>query len=257
MSTLRSALDELRIEDLASLSDDALAGRLDEIERSCRVLEAERARGLAEVERRRMFAADGHLSTAAWLAHRHGVSRSIAEASVRLAQALDRMPAVARAFGEGEVSASAVHVPASAHEAAPEAFRRSETELLEAARSMGLAELRAATDAWSIAADRDRALQEEDRRHERRCLDVCPDAIGMTRVQGELDAEDGQVLISAIRAQMDAETRSAPGPDARTASQRRADALGEICRAWLASRDRPTIGGERPHVVVTVDLDAL
>ena len=100
MSTLRSALDELRIEDLASLSDDALASRLDEIERSCRVLEAERARGLAEIERRRVFAADGHLSTAAWLAHRHGVSRSVAEASVRRAQALELMPGHADAQRE-------------------------------------------------------------------------------------------------------------------------------------------------------------
>jgi hypothetical protein len=56
---------------------------------------------------------------------------------------------------------------------------------------------------------------------------------------------------------MDAETRSAGGPDARTPTQRRADALGEICRQWLASRERPTVGGERPHVVVTIDLETL
>ena len=42
MSSLRSALDELRAEDLRSLSDEALAGHLDEIERAGRVLEAER-----------------------------------------------------------------------------------------------------------------------------------------------------------------------------------------------------------------------
>ena len=70
MSTLRSTLDELRMDDLSSLGAEALAARLDEIEHAGRVLEAERARGLAEVERRRMFAADGHLSAAAWLAHR-------------------------------------------------------------------------------------------------------------------------------------------------------------------------------------------
>jgi hypothetical protein len=155
------------------------------------------------------------------------------------------------------VSASAVEVLASAREAAPEPFGRSETALLEAARSMGFAELRATTDAWRVAADRDLASQEEDNRHERRRLDFCPDVVGMTRVQGELDAEDGQVLITAIRAQMDSETRSARRVDARTPTQRRADALGEICRQWLGSGDRPAIGGERPHVVVTIDMDAL
>jgi uncharacterized protein DUF222/HNH endonuclease len=257
MSTLRSALDELGMDDLSSLPSDELVARLDEIEHAVRVLEAERARGLAEVERRRMFAVDGHLSSAAWLAHRHGVSRRFAEASVRRALALEQMPAVARAFAGGEVSASAVAVLASAQEAAPDAFGRSESELLDAARTMGFAELRATTDAWRVAADREQALEEEDLRHERRRLDLCPDVSGMTRVSGEVDAEDGQVLITAIRAQMDAETRSRTGSDARTPTQRRADALGEICRAWLASRDRPMLAGERPHVVITIDLDAL
>ena len=257
MSSLRSALDELRAEDLRSLSDEALAGHLDEIERAGRVLEAERGRGVAELERRKVYAADGHLSAAAWLAHRQGMSSSVAEGRVRRARALEAMPAVARAFGEGEVSESAVQVLASAQEVAPEAFARSEPALLEAARTMGIGELRRITGTWRIAADPLRAMEDEDRRHERRRLDVCPDPDGMTRVHGELDAEDGQGLITAIRAQTDAEARSASGPDARTPTQRRADALGEICRQWLASRERPTVGGERPHVVVTIDLETL
>jgi hypothetical protein len=132
MSMLRSALDELRGEDLHSLSDEALAGHLDEIERAGRVLEFERGRGLAELERRKVYAVDGHLSAAAWLAHRQGLSRSAAEGRVRRARALEAMPEVARAFGEGEVSESAVHVLASAQEAAPEAFMRSEPALVDA-----------------------------------------------------------------------------------------------------------------------------
>ncbi|HET8525763.1 MAG TPA: DUF222 domain-containing protein [Actinomycetota bacterium] len=257
MSSLRSALDELRMDDLGLLSDDALSDRLDEIERAGRVLEAERGRGLAEIERRRVYAADGHLSAAAWLAHRQGLSRSAAEGALRRSLALERMPVVARALGEGEVSASAVQVLAAAREAAPEAFARSEAELVQAARTMGFGGLRRVAETWRAAADPDRALEDEDRRHELRRLDVCPDEKGMTGVRGELDTEDGQVLITSIRAQMDAETRHASGPDARTPTQRRADALGEICRQWLASRDRPSIGGERPHVVVTIDLDTL
>jgi Domain of unknown function (DUF222) len=257
MSTLRSALDELRGEDVGALSDDALAGHLDEIERAGRILEFERCRGLAEVDRRKLHAADGHLSASAWLAQRQGLSRSAAEGRLRRARALETMPVVARAFAEGEVSESAVHVLASAREVAPEAFARSEEALAEAARTMAFGELRRVTETWQAAADPDRALQDEDRRHERRRLDFCPTADGMTGVRVELDAEDGQVLITAIRAQMDAETRSASGPDPRTPAQRRADALGEICRRWLASRERPTVGGERPQVVVTIDLETL
>ena len=79
--------------ELGALSDAALSDRLDEIERAGRVLEAERGRGLAEIERRRVFAADGHLSTAAWLAQRQGLSRSAAESALRRSLALERMPA--------------------------------------------------------------------------------------------------------------------------------------------------------------------
>jgi hypothetical protein len=186
MSTLRSALDELRAEDLRSLSDASLGADIDELERAGRVLGSERGRRLAEFERRRAFATDGHLSAAAWLSHRQGLSRSAAEGQVRRARALGQMPGVARAFGEGEVSASAVGVLACAQEAAPEAFAQSEEALLEAARTMAHPELRRVVQTWTISADPERALEAEDRRHERRSFDICPEPDGMVGVRGGL-----------------------------------------------------------------------
>lgn len=50
----------------------------------------------------------------------------------------------------------------------------SEDTLVEAARSIGFGELRRAVEAWTIAADPEGALEEEDRRLERRDLDVGP-----------------------------------------------------------------------------------
>ena len=257
MSTLRSTLDELRAEDIGALSDDELASNIDELERASRVVEAERGRRLAEFERRRAFAVDGHLSTAAWLAHRQGLSRSAAEARVRRARALEQMPAVARAFGDGDVSESALLVLASAQEAAAEPFARSEPALLEAARSLSFGELRRVVDVWRIAADSDRAFKDEDRLYERRWLNVAPTIDGMVQVAGELDPEAGQTLITALRAVVDFESRTSAAPDARTPTQRRAEALGEICQQWLGSLSRPTIGGERPHIVVTMNVAAL
>jgi Domain of unknown function (DUF222)/HNH endonuclease len=163
------------------------------------------------------------------------------------------MPEVARAYAEGEVSGSAVDELARTKEAAPEAFKQSEGALVELARTVSHGELRGVTATWRAAADPDRALADEDARHQRRRLDIWPDVHDMTRVSGEFDGEDGQSLITAIRAVMDAWARSGTDPDARTPTQRRADALGEICRQWLAGRDRPTVGGERPHLVVTID----
>jgi Domain of unknown function (DUF222) len=48
-----------------------------------------------------------------------------------------------------------------------------------------------------------------------------------------------------------------PSNDVRTPTQRRADALGDVCSGWLASLERPTVAGERPNVVVTMDIATL
>jgi hypothetical protein len=79
----------------------------------------------------------------------------------------------------------------------------------------------------------------------------------MVRVDGDLDPDTGETLLTALRAVLDAEARSAGDEDDRTPAQRRADALGEICRQWLDLAERPTVAGERPHVTVTVSPDAL
>jgi hypothetical protein len=45
--------------------------------------------------------------------------------------------------------------------------------------------------------------------------------------------------------------------DARTTGQRRADALEDLGRSFLDGSETPVVGGEKPHVVVHTDLDAL
>jgi hypothetical protein len=80
----------------------------------------------------------------------------------------------------------------------------------------------------------------------------------MVRVDGDLDPETGEVLLTALRAVMDSDARSRPaGTEDRTPAQRRADALGELCRQWLDRSDRPNVAGERPHVTVTVGAEVL
>jgi hypothetical protein len=78
----------------------------------------------------------------------------------------------------------------------------------------------------------------------------------MVRVDGDLDPETGESLLTALDAVLDAEAKSRKG-NPRTPAQRRADALDEICRGWLDSADRARVGGERPHVTVTITAEQL
>jgi hypothetical protein len=242
--------------DVRSLSDGSLVSRLDVLERTIRATEAERARCLAEVERRGLHARDGQLSAAAWLAARHGMAQGAAEGRVRAARALEEMPRVAEALARGEISSAAADALVWAREAGPEAFARSEDALLESARSLPHRELRASLDRWREQVDAEAAARDEAARHARRRFTAMVGLDGMVRAEGELDPENGQYVITALRAKVDAWARTL-AEDERTPAQRRADALGEICREWLDLADRPTLGGERPHVVVTMDLEAL
>jgi len=153
------------------------------------------------------------------------------------------MPATAEALGAGEVSSGAARELVFARDVSPEVFAETEDALVEAARTLSFAELRRVVAYWRAAADPDRALEDEDRVFERRHLHVSPTIDGMVRLDGNLDPETGQTLITALRAVIDIEARTGDGPGLRTPGQRRADALGEVCRQWLASADRPSVAG--------------
>ena len=72
MSEMRSCLEELRAEDLAEVSDQVLEEDFAELQRAAEILEAERLRRLAELDRRRPYLRDGYLSTSTWFARRFG-----------------------------------------------------------------------------------------------------------------------------------------------------------------------------------------
>jgi hypothetical protein len=75
----------------------------------------------------------------------------------------------------------------------------------------------------------------------------------MVAVDGLLEPESGQLLQAAL----DPLARPADAQDARSGSQRTADALTELARRHLESGHLPKTGGVRPQLAVVVDLDSL
>jgi hypothetical protein len=256
MSTLRSALEELRSEELRPLADEELEERLTELARYRRVVEAESARTVAEIERRGSFGIDGHLSVTSFVESRLGVGWSEAAREVRMARALEHMPAAREALGLGEVSSSAVGTLAAAREAHPEEFSEVEEDLVEVARTMPARGLRLAVERWKVRVGPQAAEREDAERFERRCMHVTRARDGMVRLEGNLDPETGATFTTALDAVTGVWARSG-SDDSRSAAQRRADALGEISRGWLSRSDRPVLAGERPHITVVTDLETL
>jgi hypothetical protein len=256
LSELRSTVDALRSETLAELPDARVEEDFAELHRAVEQLEVERLRRLAEIERRGLHERDGFLSAAAWLVSRFKVAWGAAREHVRIARALDHMPRTRRALEEGEVSMSAIRVLVAVRDASADAFERCEPQLVEAARIHSVSDLQRVAVFWREAVEREQALDSEDRLRARRRLHASVSLLGMVRVDGDLDPGTGESVLTALRAVLDAEARSGAADD-RTPAQRRADALGEICRQWLDLAERPAVAGERPHVTVTVDADTL
>jgi hypothetical protein len=177
-----------------------------------------------------------------------------AKETVTVARALEHMPICRRALEGGEVALSAARVLARAREAEPEAFAAAEADLVEAASIHSVADLKRVVAFWRETVEAE--IDWEARLRARRRLRTSTTFEGMVRIDGDLDPESGESVLTALRAILDAEARSSED-DPRTPAQRRADALGEICRGWLDLADRPTVAGERPHLTVTVPVDAL
>ncbi len=72
------------------------------------------------------------------------------------------------------------------------------------------------------------------------------------RITGVLDAPSFDALRTAL------DTLSTPtAEDQRSLAERRGDGLAELCRQRLDTADLPMVGGQRPHLVVTVPLAEL
>lgn len=228
----------------------------EELEGVMRGLAVEADRRLAEIDRRRAWERDGHLSTGAWLVSRFAMAWSVAIRRVRTAVAMEEMPSTREGVSSSDVSPCAAQVLVAAREAHPQEFAEHEEILVQAAESLSVRDLRRAVAHWQEPLDGPKALDEAERMMEARRLYLSTTLGGMVRVEGDLDAQTGQTVITALRAVQDAAARD-PGEPGGSPAQRRADALGEVCRQWLDLADRPRVAGERPHLTVVMDSDAL
>ncbi len=105
------------------------------------------------------------------------------------------------------------------------------------------------------------ALAQAEARDQNRtnCLSARVDHRGRIRLAGELDPESWATVSAALEpfAKPGGLPNADGGTDTRTAGQRQADALVEICRRTLGAPDTPTSFGFPAHIAITIDFEAL
>ncbi len=255
MSSLRSAVDELASDQLDYLDDRGLLDDVAELSRDLAALEAQRLRRIAEIDRRLAIRHDGALSTTAWLRNRCGFSAGSACEQLRIARGLRHAHLTQARFEAGDIDLGRVRVLMSAQRRHPDVFSRDEQTLVEAATSLSQKDLRRLLDYWAQALDHREALADDEARHRRRRLHVSRTFGGIVRCDGDLDPEGGEIVLIALQAL--AERNHLDETDDRTPAQARADALVDICRDQLDRGAVPTVGRNRPHLLVVADLETL
>jgi Domain of unknown function (DUF222)/HNH endonuclease len=259
LAALAAAVAALAGQDLTTLPDPALAGRVLQLRAQLDRAEAEWLRTLAAADARGAAGAEAgapHPSTTGWLRAQTRTSARHAAERVRLARALHRgrLPAVAAALAAGQITPEhAAAITRALRDTPPDLLTELEPVALDLAGQLDPADTRRALEHLRYALDPDAEDERARRRLERRGLDLSPTLDGMLALSGLLDPEAGETVRAAITA------LAAPeGPDEhRSAAQRRADALTELARRSLDTGDLPATGGVRPHMSVVIDWAAL
>ncbi len=242
--------DRLVSTDTSVWPDVALANAFVEVRREIDRLEACAGVLLRAVEGRGVPCAEGASSTVAWVQWRTGQRWRPAKASLDAAVACEGLVLTAKAWAQGEISASAAQSICRGVKAGHEAvYAELEATLVGFAGNKNFRELdnligyyRKCCDALDDVEPEDRNGVHLSRVGERWALD------------GDLDALGGECLDRAIKAAVDMHVDE---DDPRTAARRRADAIVEIARFFLDHEDLPLEGGEAPRVTLTITWEEL
>jgi hypothetical protein len=194
----------------------------------------------------------GYPSTVAYLKDRLRMAGGRAHRYVTNARAALRWTSTFSAWKHRQLSSDQAELLLAAAERMPDKYPHAEGVLLELAGE-SVAETRQMLEYWRDQADRPGVILELEDQLLRRRFDVRRSSNGMVTGDFALPILEGETLLTALDALMPPPSED----DERTTTQRRADALGDLARSFLDGSGSPMVGGERPHISVHVDLEAL
>lgn len=239
---------------ISRVDDAALGEELIEIRESIDQLEAAFAGGLRRFDRSGDYKADGALSLVDWLRWKCKLSGGAAMERVAIARQLEKLPQTQQAFARADVGYQHVALLArTAEKVGAPAVQRDEAKLLKAAETMDPGRFAGVAKEFEYQVDHAAALAETNRAYTRRYLHLSEPKDGLVHLEGLLDAEGGATLKTALDSLMPPPKKD----DDRTPGQRRADALVDLARRPLDGSKLGTVGGQRPHLVITASVESL
>ena len=250
---LHDDVDALVAELIDGFSTQALGEDIIDIHRVVDRLEAELIRRLHRFHAERGALAEGGGTTVSWL-RRCGMTAKAAGFRLHLARVLGELPASLDGARSGRASfCNVAMIGHLAKDLGVEQVQPIENILMRAAETFEPHQMRRLTQETRLRLDPDGVLEDDSRVHARRWFE-CEQTYGNVFVlRGQLDAEGGALVKTAI----DALSHGLARNDAREGSQRRADALVDMAATQLRCGDHRDVHGQRPHLTLTVSAETL
>jgi hypothetical protein len=247
-------LQRLRKEELETVPASSMGDDLIELRRHINGCEAEFTRRLTRFDKGQGYETSAALTAKSWLRWKCNFSPSAASDRVAVSRELACLPQTREAFAEGDFSYShAAMIARTAERLGEKMEANAETIMVTAAKELDPARLRVVTMHLRHYMDPDLVLDEANESNELRFLHLSQTLDGVFYLSGRFDSESGAILQTALNALSGPPTSE----DKRSPSQRRADTLVELTRQHLDRGNLPEVGGQRPHLAVTVSMATL
>jgi hypothetical protein len=207
---------------------------------------------LSEFDARDAHHVFGNPSTISFLKEACRMSGGRAKRLVKNARAAARHVATLAAWRYGQLSADQAQQLFDISYQMPDKYEAAEQVLIDIAGDT-VDQTRQVLDYWKNTVDPAGVVLELVNQMERRSFELSTSANGMVTGRFMLTGMAGETLKTAITSLI---PPAAVG-DFRTPTQRRHDALSDLATSFLETTNTTTSGGEKPHLNIHVDLDAL
>ena len=212
-------------------------------------LDARISDAVATHDRAGLWELDGATSMTAWLVDRAAMPRPRAAATSARARKLAQLPHTAGAWRDGRLSTGQVDaIAANLDPHTVSLFAQHETAMVPTLVDLSVRDVVTAMAAWRECATTDRDPKPEPDQ----ALHLSAALAGRWRLDGNLGAETGELLATALRL---AQSPDTDGEPTRSAATRRADALGDVCRFYLDHQQSRRGGRHRPHLNLVLEVD--
>ncbi len=231
---------------------DDLASWLVGIEEDISILEQNRLVVLAEFESRDGHEVFGFPNAIAFLKSICAMAGGRARRLVKAAKAASRHAATFSAWRFGQISADQAQQLFDVSDELPDKYEAAESVLLDIVGETP-DDTRKTLNYWKNTVDKAGVQLDLAKQMTRRSFEMSTRPNGMVAGKFLMTSQAGLSLRTALEALM-----SPPGAeDDRNATQRRHDAVQDLAHSFLESTNTRTSGGEKPHINVHCDIDAL